>query len=352
MSPPIYSFKSLLTVLAVIVAVVLSNVFSNGRDALLFSHGKEYPSTPAMSTLTEEQRATFRDTGVLFLPGLLTGDLLDDAVQAGEHIYQTPSLMSTLFRSLYARLSMQEWRSTPAFTRVAFESSMGSIAADLLGENLSIRILKDAVFGQTSTGGGCGFHVDDKGFWPAEDDSNGVNFWVALSSYDSSTGGGIRVAPGSHKAEWAKRCREVIGESPRNTCRMHELDQECDAKLHEISMVYDMKPGDAILWGRWIFHRQEPFKAALADEHKLRYTIRYIPSSARAAIEGILHPSVERGQPFKSPYHPQVWPVALKDEIDVIRKGLGSDILPNIPRMISTIVKKEISRRLGHSEVK
>lgn len=347
MSPSqIRSIVSLSALLVLFVAVALSLVSTgNRREKLVFSHGSDFPSTPLPSTLTDEQRLTFQESGILFLPGLLIGDLLEDAIKAGEQVYQTPSLMGLLFRSVYAKLSMQEWRSTAGLARVAFESSMSSIAADLLGETHSIRILKDAVFGQTSTGGGCGFHIDDKGFWPAEDDSTGVNFWVALSDYDVSTGGGIRVAPGSHKAEWAGHCREMIAETPQNTCRMHEISPECDAKINEISAVYDMKPGDAILWDRLIFHRQEPFKYELVGEHKLRYTIRYVPSTARAAVDGILHPSVQRGEPFQSPYHPQVWPEALIDEMKVIHEGLGSDFVLNLPRMAAFLLKKAILPR-------
>jgi hypothetical protein len=90
-----------------------------------------------------------------------------------------------------------------------------------------------------------------------------------------------------------------------------------------------MEPGDAIVWDRWAFHRSVPFKAtanATATEStatasdidsaaaasgalKLRYSIRYIPSTAKAAGAGLytgLHESVTVGQPFTSPHNPQV----------------------------------------------
>jgi hypothetical protein len=101
-----------------------------------------------------------------------------------------------------------------------------------------------------------------------------------------------------------------------------------------------MEPGDAIVWDRWAFHRSVPFKPTTATNTntdttdsdsdsvsdstaadsasdsatasaglKLRYSIRYIPSTARAAAAGLytgLHESVAVGQPFISPHHPQV----------------------------------------------
>jgi hypothetical protein len=88
-----------------------------------------------------------------------------------------------------------------------------------------------------------------------------------------------------------------------------------------------MEPGDAIVWDRWAFHRSLPFKAtatdstatgstaasdsaaAASDALKLRYSIRYIPSTAKSAAAGLytgLHESVAVGQPFISPHHPQV----------------------------------------------
>ena len=311
-----------------IAAVFLSNIFAGHEDPLIFSNGSSIPSAPLPSTLTNEQRQTFRETGVLFLPGLLQGNMLSNAVTAAEDIYGRHSIMDLLFAAYYSKTSLQEWRNTPALARVAFESSMSSISADLLGETKSMRILKDALFGQTGTGVGCGFHVDDKGFWPAEDDSSGVNFWIALSDYNAETGGGIRVAAGSHMADWAMPCRDVVLNGTireQKTCRMSELSPDCDAKLNEISVIYDMKPGDAILWDRWTFHRQEPFKTVVDNEHKLRYTVRYAPSDARAAANGLLHASVQPGKPFDTPYHPQVWPAALEHELKAIHQGLGSD---------------------------
>ncbi|GKY90577.1 hypothetical protein MPSEU_000031400 [Mayamaea pseudoterrestris] len=321
---PVSKLFSGVTISTLVVGVLAAYLsFVNRKDDIIFSNGNSFPSTPLPSTLTDEQKAIFHETGVLFIPNLLQGDLLKDAMEASERVFHRPSLWSYVMPSKYAKLSAQEWRYTKGLARVAFESSMSSMTADLLGETKSVRILKDAVFGQTSKGAGCGFHVDDKMFWPAEDDSTGVNFWIALSDYNAETGGGIRVAPKSHVADWIAPCRAVIA---NNTCGMSQLSPECDAKIYAMSTVYEMKPGDAVAWDRLIFHRQEPFKNVSETEHKLRYTIRYVPSNARAAVQGVLHPSVERGVPFNTPHHPQAWPTALEEEIAIVHKGLEPEI--------------------------
>ena len=101
----------------------------------------------------------------------------------------------------------------------------------------------------------------------------------------------------------------------------------------EASTVFDMEPGDALIWDRWTFHRTEPFHIQGSDEsavqedgeggvrHKMRYTIRYIPGTAKAS--GFLHEPQKKGEVFNTPYYPQVWPKAIKSEIKAIRKGLA-----------------------------
>ena len=90
----------------------------------------------------------------------------------------------------------------------------------------------------------------------------------------------------------------------------------------EASTVFDMEPGDALIWDRWTFHRSEPFhNQGEGVQHKLRYTIRYIPGTAKAS--GILHEAQQKGEVFNTPYYPQVWPKAVKTEIKAIQKGLA-----------------------------
>lgn len=170
-------------------------------------------------------------------------------------------------------------------------------------------------------------------FWPASDDSSGVNFWIALSPMRITEGGGIRVVNQTMVKPIFEECRNVIREvnpeAPHipQTCDMEKISPFCHKKMLEASTVFDMEPGDALLWDRWTFHSSEPFHnqgPTLEDGevlgHKLRYTIRYIPGTARAF--GIVHESQEVGEVFNSPHYPQVWPKALESEMNAIQSGI------------------------------
>jgi len=303
------------------------------------SFSAKYPATPLPSTLTTQQIEEYKRDGFILIPGLVKGDELQNLVDEAEYIYNSWNILDFVFKASFAKISMQAWRQSSVISRFAFESALPSMSAQLMGEPESIRILKDAVFGYTKEGKGCGFHVDDRGFWPATDDTTGVNLWLALSPMRVQEGGGIRVANQSLTHKIHQGCVDVIRQGMNTTCSMHELSPECDEKLMQASVVYEMNPGDALLWDRSTFHRTEPFHVE-SDSHKLRYTIRYIPGHATA--EGILHPSVENGQKFDSPYYPQVWPAALESEVDAIRQGLEADV--QVFRFIEKVAKRKLAK--------
>lgn len=136
-----------------------------------------------------------------------------------------------------------------------------------------------------------------------------------------------------------------------STCFMESLSPECHQKMMESSMVFDMEPGDALIWDRWTFHRSEPFRndannAPDEEEeiYKLRYTIRYVPGSALAS--GMVHKSQEQGLPFDGPYYPKVWPDFVKEEIDSIRNGLGPDMDFSFSKILKQSQEK-IAKKIG-----
>ena len=58
--------------------------------------------------------------------------------------------------------------------------------------------------------------MDTKGFWPCYDSApnedarlEGVNVWITLSPLNSTEGGGLAVAPGSARASWCEKARNV-----------------------------------------------------------------------------------------------------------------------------------------------
>lgn len=301
-------------VVIVLVPILLAVAVAMSKSYESLGYSAQHMPTPSNSAgllLTEEQVEQYKQDGFLFKKGLVTGKDLELLQVAGNEVIDEVYWTDYVFAKFYKKITMQVWKTKKEIARFALESNLPSISAQLLDEKDSIRILKDAIFAQTSGKGGCGFHVDDRSFWPAEN-SNGVTFWVALSPMRVAEGGGIRLAKGSHTAEWALECRDAIQNN--KTCSMDELHPVCNEKLYNVSEMFDMEPGDAILWDRYLFHRGEPFHDVESDARKLRYSIRYVPKGATAA--GFHHSSVETGAPLSGPHYPQVWPNAIQEEVE------------------------------------
>merc|ERR1712165_583927 len=136
---------------------------------------------------------------------------------------------------------------------------MGSNTNKNKSTNKSIRLLKDAFLAYQEGGKGCGWHVDDKGFWPCEDSplhppDAGVNVWITLSPLRASEGGGLAVAPTTHAISWREDARAVIAGFEENgvpkTCNMERLSPEFHGKVESLKKTFDMEPGDAIIHDR------------------------------------------------------------------------------------------------------
>lgn len=313
--------KIVIVLVPVVIAVLVA--LSKHYESLGYS-AQQMPAPPSTKgLLTEEQVAQYKQDGFLLTKALVTGDDLVKLKTASYEVVDEFFWTDAVIAKFYKKISFQTWKTKKEIARFAFESNLPSISAQLLDEKKSVRILKDAIFAHSVGKGGCGFHVDDTGFWPAEN-SNGVTFWIALSPMRISEGGGIRLAKGSHTAEWALECREAIKNN--KTCSIDELHPACNERLYEVSETYDMEPGDALIWDRYLFHRGDPFHAE-TDERKLRYTIRYVPEGATAA--GFHHGSVKTGAPLHGPHYPQVWPKTLEDEVEGFA-GFGNSFIARL----------------------
>lgn len=325
----------ILTVLIAGVAIVFHHtmVSLSRRQQFRFSDGSRLPRIPPASPLTDEEVQSFHRDGYLLYRGMIEGLALQDAQQASRQVVQSFSLLDYIFKS-FTKVNLQLWRRYPEFARLAFESYMPSIAAQLMGEQTSVRVLKDALFAQTKRDQGCGFHVDDAGFFPTNRETKGIQFWIALDSFSKTEGGGLRIVRGSHTAPYAEECRRAVLGGYNRTCTIAEHNPKCNELLEKDSLVFDMEPGDVIFWDRYTFHRTEPFRQTKNEPNVAplsRYTIRYIPSNARALDGGLLHRSMKEGEVFSGAYYPQVWPHANHTEIKKILEGLGDDVhLPSV----------------------
>lgn len=377
------SFPVIIVVLSFIIRYSANK--NSGRPTITFKGGSKFPNLvhtnnhsnnttgtylPLIST-TEKNR--FQRDGYFLKKGVLKGDALTKAIAAGEKLYTSihQNGRDVNVKSVFQKLSLDVWREDETFAQIAFESEFPIIAAELLGmipnsdgdhgtadngivgeDEDTIRILKDGFFGLMSTDTGCGFHVDDTYFWPAAPDSTGVNFWLALSHMRVKEGGGIRVVDKTKIQPYFDECKEAI-QTPFHTCMMEKKSPTCHERMMKASKVFDMEPGDVLIWDRWTFHRSEPFKKPSfqkdqetgqerkkeQEEKRLRYTIRYIPGTAKAG--GLIREesSQELGKVFNSPYYPQVWPQALKSEITAIHNGFRKEHVISLWKKFKSRIK-------------
>lgn len=334
----------------VLLSLALSLVVLYSPNAFLVAANSEqtcssdYYSAPAEFNLTASQIEDYERDGFIIVKGLIQGEDLTKAIQAVNKIQKRQSIGQRIFYKLmptYKNLSFQTWRSHKALEHIAFDSAAPTISAKLMGldssvdgETRSLRLLKDAVLGYTAGDKGCGWHVDDKMFWPCEDQKfgdrdAGINVWITLSPISAKEGGGLAVAKGSHKVSFAEKAREVIAEKGgQTTCHLESLDPQLNANMEELKELHDLEAGDAIFHNRYLFHRVQ----SLFDEEnsrnkktKQRISLRYVSADdtfyddmgregkaieARGLKTGDV---VSKG----GPWFPQTWPYRLTAEKNV-----------------------------------
>eukprot|EP00808_Paulinella_micropora_P021126 g72511.t1 len=313
-----------------------------------------------IAALTPREISQYQEDGYLLVRGLLSRDeaeaLRDDALTA----MRKESSLKDWVMTAYEKMVFDTWRKRSLFAQLALQR-LPALARQLMGHNCegscvkTIRVLRDALFSYKQDKSGCGWHVDDAFFWPTANDTGGVNMWIALDEMRVSEGGGLAVAKGTHQMEpWVQECLHVIRTT--GTCTMQKFSPECHKRMEAIKVQWDMHPGDAILWDRWLFHRAVTFEEMHSkndkspgfsgDTRKMRYSVRYIPGHATA--EGVVHPSVKQGDTFEgSPYYPQVWPAMVPAEVEAIEAGLADDVTTR--GMINAMWKMALRKLLGRS---
>lgn len=274
--------------------------------------------------LSDDQIRIFQRDGVLLVRGLISGEELQAAVNDVDEVGRGENPFG--WKS-YKNLKFHHWRSSKALKEIAFNSKVPKAAAQLInlqstgGPEGPVRLLKDAILSFSPGNTGCGWHVDDKFFWPTEDEKTGVNVWIALTHMPAKSGGGLAVSPGSHKEKFAQDAIPIIRAG--GTCGMEELSPETHQKLEAMKVVYDMEPGDAIIHDRWCFHKSDAFHEDVGEDVILnRYSIRYMPEDA-IAFDNQYDP-VYKDPKYEGKvatelkgyggYYPQVYPNAIESE--------------------------------------
>jgi len=319
-------------------------------------------SSPVYYKLTKEQKKCYHKNGYIIIPNLLQGQDLKNAIKAADEVYNRKSfwerIISTFtnFKISYNSVRFQTWRMNRCMEHIAFDSIIPSICAQLMELDdtddttsaststtttpvtnpmddrcsTPIRLLKDAFLAFAPGNKGCGWHVDDKIFWPCQDTTNlkqkdsGINVWITLSPLSAPEGGGMAVSRGSHRASWREKARGVIKGSDFLTCEMEHLSPKYHKILEKNMVLEDMNPGDAIIHNRYTFHRVVQFKDDNEEEDrtKLRISLRYMPANAIFQTDYskvdrvIVEKDLKAGDPISKggEYFPQVWPYSLVEE--------------------------------------
>ena len=164
------SSSVLLSYLVLSLVLFYSSVVADSYSSECTHH-----SAPAEFNLTSSQIENYERNGYIIVKGLLQGKELKKAIQAVNKIQRWQPIGQRIFYKFlpaYRNTSFQTWRNHKALEYIAFDSAASTISAKLMGlevEARQLRLLKDAVLGYHAGDQGCGWHVDDKVFWPCQE---------------------------------------------------------------------------------------------------------------------------------------------------------------------------------------
>ena len=264
-----------------------------------------------LSLLSEQDIKTFQEDGAILIRQLISGDDLIAAQEIANEI----SKNKLYFKKFYKAMKFQNWQTNVSLTNIAIHSNAAKIASELININrnkrqslIPVRILKDAILSFAKHSTACGWHVDDKSFWPVQNDLTGINVWITLSPVTIKQGGGLVIAKGSFNMNWTKDVIPIIHE--HNTCALKRIDKVMFNRFDSIKLQWDMQPGDAIIHDRWCFHRADNFQIkhnVIVDNLVLhRYSIRYMPEYAK--IVHLTDPSMAGKHGHELKMHPDIFP--------------------------------------------
>lgn len=328
-----------ITLLVLIVSVGVGVLLHLSRPPKGVAIGLDEASFLPPITLSPERIHDYNRDGAILVRNLLSPEQVARVNKAIAEAPRVYTIFDIVSGNTYNQIRFDVWRTEQTIANLALKD-LPKVASQLLPDEPSFRLLRDAYFSYSDGGSGCGWHVDDQAFWPTQNDTAGVTMWIALD--DMTGGGGLVVANHTNIGpDLVAKCREAIA---GNTCDMAGQSPECQQILEDSKIQWQVQAGDAIIWNRWVFHRTEVVNTTTNDNEappKKRYSIRYIPSNARAM--GAVHSTLDQGDSFVgSPYYPQVWPVLIKEEMKALEHGLSSDIAPiNFVSILGRVLYKK-----------
>lgn len=247
----------------------------------------------SIRNITKQEIKQLKKNGYVLCKNLVSGEDLKKLVQQGHKISNKKnddSENDIYFKNSYRKIEFFSMRENYDLEQVAthipakqiIDSTSNFIQRAFNGKR--VRVLKDAFLSYSPGKRGCGWHVDDKFFWPSpryEMAHNGINVWIALSRYRKNRGGGIAVSHESHRSFQATKAIDQLFHSGQ-TCFLDKLNPRLHSMLEKNKRTFDMNPGDALIMDRWCFHRTDNFtkKGITCYTNPLmRYSIRYMPEN-------------------------------------------------------------------------
>ncbi|MEM7425121.1 MAG: phytanoyl-CoA dioxygenase family protein [Pseudomonadota bacterium] len=261
--------------------------------------------------LKEDLVAEFEANGVVKLPSVLSGKILDDAVTAAEEMLAAEAQLVEQ-NQYFKRLGL--WRRIPAFSTVAIENGLAGRAAALLRSE-KINILYDQLFVKEPGNRAPTPWHNDLPYWPLTG-AQVVTLWIAFDEIGLENGG-LEFFAGSHK--WQRHYRPFDTTDDGRVARLFYageedtydelLDFEAERGRHTM-LSWDLKPGDAVAFHALTVHGAPG--NPLLDRPRRGYAIRYAGDDIRyrqgsAWNKDLMSDELGHGDPLDSDRFPVVY---------------------------------------------
>ncbi len=264
-----------------------------------------------MATLSTKTVSEFARDGVVLVRGVLDAEQIDAARQAISEVMAVPGPLAQVasdaddpgrFFEDFCR-----WSQVPAIERLARQSRVPRVAAELLGDG-PVRLYHDHVLvKEGGTTQRTPWHQDQPYY---NVDGRGVSAWIPVDPVPLA--GCLELVAGTHRGPWLMPRTFLAGEArwfPEGS--LAELpDIEADRGAYDIRH-YEMAPGDAIFFDFLTVHGAPGFPF---PGRRRVLSLRYLSSSARHAprrwrtsphFEG-LQDELAEGAPMDHPLFPIV----------------------------------------------
>ena len=263
--------------------------------------------------LPADQVEAFRRDGVTVLRGVVDRNELADLAAAVEQNMAEPSEWASDYTPDDAGGRFfgdyVNWTRIDAYRRVAFESALPALAAELM-RSRTVRFFHEHVLvKEPGTNEITPWHHDEPYY--CVDGTQNVSLWISLDPVPAAAG--VEFLLGSHR--WPRRFvpRKFV-DSTAYTDPVHgfELVPDIDAEREQHTIVsFDVEPGDAIAFSYRILHAA-PGTSGLTNSRRRAVSLRYVGDDAVFALRPWLHsPPFEPhalvvGRPLDDPRFPVV----------------------------------------------